>query len=1422
MRRLEPGSFIGKYRIVRYLDEGGMGVLYEAAHPVLANRLVVKTIRRREDGGDEASDRFRVEALSASRLRDDRLPRIFDIDTLDDGTQYLVMEFLDGENLAQRVLRGPLEPGYAARVVFEVLEVLARVHRLGIVHRDIKPANIFLAQSDLLGEIPKLLDFGVAHIAALDAAKPQLMIGTPAYMAPEQTNGGAIGPWTDIFAAGVVLFELVAGTGQRPWVVGSAPAYYVALAKREPPRSLAAVAKQVPRALSEAVARALSHDPAARFADARAFARALEPCAIPRAALYRAAQAHAQAHVQVPAGADTVTVVTAVAPVLSTQETVVTVIGPPSSATPSAGSPLPVTERPSQAGISSQRMAGLRAQLERLSPSPGHSHAPLETTEREPAVRLHSGEQRPVTLVWLALQLQPAGEALLSADEVEELARPFEGMLRSELERRGGRVLPQPGGLMAVFGYDAVHEEDAERAAMAALSVSQRRVEAGRLLDDVGYALLTRAGLHSGFVERGAGDPLAPLTGDALDVVKQLADQAPINGILVSDVALEQLGARFAARPVGKLTLADREVPIETHELLGRDATRWDAGTGGADDPRGDARAGLRPFVGREQPLSALRRAWDGLRAAREGADPGGPTVLLVSGSAGSGKTRLLTEFLGRIHGEEARGPQVVRISPPPREPYGLWAAVLRGLLGDQGDGFAEDEALEGPLSELGAALDPERGAALLRQRPILAMLLGESAAGLSAEHSPQALGDRIQHAVALCLEGAARRAAPRPEDPPLVVVLDDVHRADDVSLALVGRVLQMIRAPAPLFLAVVARDGGAPDLPLLAPERIVSLGPLADDEAASLAEALSPEARLSAAACAFVVRRAGGNPLFVEELVCTLRDQGLGSASAERLRGFTAPTSLYAMLLERVDRLEPWLRETLRVASVLGPEFERPLFAAAFAAAAAESPALSAVKDPLAALDELERRGLLARAAAASGVEVFAFRQAQMQSAVYGTLLAENRRALHRLAAETLERLHEGRVERHLSRILYHWSQTEEVGRIVHYARLAGQRALGVGAYDEASEDLMMAAALQERLDASTSDPLAPARTLLDLATSYLWSGRVLLAGSGAAEVTSRLEGMSLPEADARGALVLRGRASMIEAQVAELRSRWEASITRFFEAERAFSDAALPFDAARARCCRGFALRTAGRPEDGVELARDGWNVLRTSGNLAAVAQAGHDLGNVLRDLGQYEEALHILDVAVAAGDELRSRGNTLEATWGSLAARSGRGMTYAAMGDNAAAIADQRRVGELALGDGNRIAQAHSQYHLAAHLLQGGALEEAGRVADETQRISLSMGMTGRALKCRLLLARVAEAQGRPEQALSHLEDAEALARAEQLPDEVWFDVAERLVAALRAHRRDDHDERAAALAAEARARAERSASPRHQARARSLGA
>jgi tetratricopeptide (TPR) repeat protein len=1056
--------------------------------------------------------------------------------------------------------------------------------------------------------------------------------------------------------------------------------------------------------------------------------------------------------------------------------------------------------------------------------------APRPLAEPAPRSLLHPGEQRPVTLVVLDLALH-GGEAYLPPETLAQLSGPLAEAIAGEFTCRGARVLHREGGRMiAVFGWPEVREDDAELAATAALAADRRRVEAGAIFDDVGCGVTGRAGVHAGFAALSEEGGAPAITGEALEIAVHLAEQAPLNGVLLSDAAVAQLPALFATRPLGELHLQSRR--LLAHELLGGDSAPWSEIAASAQMSR-RGQAGPAAFVGRAAELDALTAALTEVR------ERGGPGLALVVGGAGLGKTRMVTELCARLAVRGRPPTPVVRVVPPPREPYGLWASVLRAFLDPRA--AADDESLRESLAALGRALDPERRAALLRQQPVIAMLLGGGLGGLAEENSPQAVGNRIQTAVTLCLTAAARRAAPHPGDPPLLVALDDVHRADDASLAILGPVLAALRAPLPLLVIVTAREGAALDLRGLPQQSApIVLGPLDDGDAAALCRALAgglrpglradqlghaPDPSLSPAACEFVVKRAAGSPLFIEELIPALRSQGLLGAHAERLSGFLPPASLYALLFGRLDRLDAGLREMLRIASALGAEFERPLFEAVVEAAALQDSSLLAGTTPRAALDDLTRREFLSK----SG-DVYGFRQAQLQGAVYGTILAENKRALHLLAAEALERLHEGRLDRYLSRLLLHYSRTEDVAKTVRYARLAGLNAYGIGAYEEASDDLMMAAALQDQI--AEADPLPAPHTLLDLARAYQWSGRFAQADAAAAEAASRLAQIAgaSPAAPSREAEALRAEICWTRGYVAEFRSRWDAALGFFEEAERAFADARRPFDAARVRCHRGFVLRSAGRLTEGMELSRDGWEVLRGSGNLAAVAHAGHDLGNVLRDLGQGEEARRIFDVAVAAGDELWRRGNTLEGTWGALAARSGRGMARAVAGDLDAAVADQRTVIALADQEGHRIAAAFASSHLAAHLLERGDLAEAEAAAARAHALSVELSMPSRAFKCRLTQARIAHKQGRAEQALAWLEEAESMARRDGLGDDAWFDVAERLVTALGPDSLDTSPgvprlrspagSRVDALAAEGEARAKRSGQPRHRERAAAL--
>ena len=539
----------------------------------------------------------------------------------------------------------------------------------------------------------------------------------------------------------------------------------------------------------------------------------------------------------------------------------------------------------------------------------------------------------------------------------------------------------------------------------------------------------------------------------------------------------------------------------------------------------------------------------------------------------------------------------------------------------------------------------------------------------------------------------------------------------------------------------------------------------------------MAGSAAVSPAVHDLVNQRAGGNPLFIEQLVIMLREETLLGASEAALRSVTLPVSLYGLFLERVDRLDLTLRDALRLASVLGVEFEREIYLMVSERAAPVPEGVAATRPGAFALEELVARGFLIRRDSPDG-DLYAFDQPQMQAAVYGTVLAENRQIVHGLAAAALERFFEGRLVRQLPRILHHFSQSGNIARTVHYGRLAGERALAIAAYDEAAEQLGIAAALQDRLPDTSG--LVAGETLHRLATAFEWKGQLRQAATYAEQAAARLSAEGGEPAD-RERAGRRGHIAMTLGEVYGLLGEWQRSIDCYAHAERWFNDAAMPVESAEARCCRGFSHRARGQPERGVELAREGWAVLEATNHLPAIGRAGHELGNLLRDLGRYDEALRIFDRAVAGGDELRREGRLAESMWGAIAARSGRAMTYAASGDIAAAIADQSRANELARRDGNRVAHAISEYHLAAHYLERGDLRAADESAERAYRQSREIDMPGRAFKCRLIQARVHVRANDWEPALERVREAFAVIERGQVPDDALSDAVDLLVSA-----------------------------------------
>jgi len=268
----------GKYALVRLLGEGGMGAVYEARHTVIGRRLAVKFLHGQFAKRSEVVKRFENEARAAGEVEHENIAGVYDVGALPDGTQYLVMEFLDGEDLdhvLKREHRLPLHR--AADLLMQACHGLAVVHQRGIVHRDLKPANLFLTKRANGTEVIKILDFGIAKLRCPDgdatATETGAAIGTAHYMSPEQARGERdVGTRSDVYALGVIFYELL--SGRRPHD-GTSVLQILHLILTEPPTPLEEASPDLPEPVYRVVRKAMATNPADRFAGVSELAEAL-------------------------------------------------------------------------------------------------------------------------------------------------------------------------------------------------------------------------------------------------------------------------------------------------------------------------------------------------------------------------------------------------------------------------------------------------------------------------------------------------------------------------------------------------------------------------------------------------------------------------------------------------------------------------------------------------------------------------------------------------------------------------------------------------------------------------------------------------------------------------------------------------------------------------------------------------------------------------------------------------------------------------------------------------------------------------------------------------------------------------------------------------------------------------------------------
>ena len=273
-------TLIDKYKVVRPIGRGGMGEVYEATHVELGKRVAVKVMLGKYAEDSEAIARFKREALAASRIGNPHIIDVSDIGTTHDGRSFVVMEYLSGQPLSSVIERvGQMPVWRATHIMRQVLRAVHVAHSKGIIHRDLKPDNIFLVDQDDQHDFVKLLDFGISKMVDLDAevaatklTTTGVVMGTPLYMAPEQAMGVPTDHLADVYACGVMLYEMLAG---QPPFNGATYAVLVAKLLTADPQPLGELRAGLSPALVAAVHRALQKEPEARFASAEAFAAAL-------------------------------------------------------------------------------------------------------------------------------------------------------------------------------------------------------------------------------------------------------------------------------------------------------------------------------------------------------------------------------------------------------------------------------------------------------------------------------------------------------------------------------------------------------------------------------------------------------------------------------------------------------------------------------------------------------------------------------------------------------------------------------------------------------------------------------------------------------------------------------------------------------------------------------------------------------------------------------------------------------------------------------------------------------------------------------------------------------------------------------------------------------------------------------------------
>ena len=665
-----------------------------------------------------------------------------------------------------------------------------------------------------------------------------------------------------------------------------------------------------------------------------------------------------------------------------------------------------------------------RRMLAAIAEFAGSEQASPQPASTEPKAQ-ETAERRQVTVMFCDLVGSTALSARMDPEDLREVISAYQKCVSETVQRFGGFVAKYMGdGVLVYFGYPQAHEDDAERAVRAGLelvaAVSDLKTHA---------PLQTRVGIATGLVVvgdligSGASQEQA-IVGETPNLAARLQSVAEPNSVVIAESTRKLVGNLFELEDLGAQDLKGISAPVR----------QWAALRPASVESRFDALhgSGLTELIGREEELDLLLRRWSKAKT-------GEGQVVLLSGEAGIGKSRLTAALLERLASEpHAR----LRYFCSPQHTDSAFYPIISQT--ERAAGMAHDDTTQAKLDKLDAVLaqtsTPIQDAALFAEM----LSLPNDGRYPALDLAPEERRQRTQEAL------TAQLAALTSHRPALMIV-EDAHWADPTSLEVFGRTVGQIKT-LPVLLIVTFRPEF--NAPWSGRSHVTSLvlNRLGEREAAAIIVRLVGNKELPADVMAEIVERTDGIPLFVEEMtkaVLEAENEGATERAVVAIppSSVAVPASLHASLMARLDRLGS-AKEVAQIGAVIGREFRHALIAAV---AGKGEPELRS------ALDRLIDAGLLFRQGMAPHA-TYLFKHALVQDAAYGTLLRDPRRALHARITETIESQFADIAESQPELLARHCTVAGLIEKAAGLWGKAGQRSLARSALVEAVEQLTRA----------------------------------------------------------------------------------------------------------------------------------------------------------------------------------------------------------------------------------------------------------------------------------------------------------------------------------------------------------------------------